>query len=51
VPAKSDRQRRYLYSRFGKEWVHRHHFDRTENAGARKGGRALRAAAKRRSGR
>jgi hypothetical protein len=51
MPAKSDRQRRYLYAKFGAEWVKRHHFDRTESAGARRGGRALRAAAKRKSGR
>lgn len=27
MPAKSEAQRRYLYSRFGAAWVKRHHFD------------------------
>ena len=27
MPAKSEAQRRYLYSRFGKAWMKRHHFD------------------------
>jgi hypothetical protein len=27
MPAVSEKQRRYLYARFGKEWVKRHHFD------------------------
>jgi hypothetical protein len=51
MPAKSDRQRRYLYAKFGAAWVKRHHFDRTEDAKARKGGRALRNAARRKSAR
>jgi hypothetical protein len=51
VPAKSERQRRYLYAKFGAAWVKRHHFDRTEDAKARKGGHALRNAARRKSAR
>jgi hypothetical protein len=27
MPARSEAQRRYLYARFGKAWVKRHHFD------------------------
>ena len=26
MPAKSEAQRRYLYAKFGTDWVHRHHF-------------------------
>ena len=28
MPAKSAKQRRYLFHRFGKAWVKRHHFDK-----------------------
>lgn len=27
MPSKSEKQRRYLYARFGKAWVEAHHFD------------------------
>lgn len=27
MPARSEAQRRYLYSKFGAAWVKRHHFD------------------------
>lgn len=27
IPARSEAQRRYLYSRFGAAWVRKHHFD------------------------
>jgi hypothetical protein len=27
MPARSQKQRAYLYSRFGDKWVHQHHFD------------------------
>lgn len=27
MPALSEAQRRYLYAKFGKAWVKRHHFD------------------------
>jgi hypothetical protein len=47
MPARSERQRRYLFAKFGEAWVRRHHFDRlADDAKARKGGRTLRAAAK-----
>jgi len=26
VPSRSEKQRRYLYARFGAAWVHKHHF-------------------------
>ncbi len=26
MPAKSEAQRKYLYSQFGSKWVHKHHF-------------------------
>ena len=28
MPAKSRRQQRFLYSKFGKAWVKKHHFDK-----------------------
>lgn len=31
MPSKSERQRRYLYARFGKAWVEAHHFDVVEH--------------------
>ena len=30
MPAKSRRQQRYLYSKFGEAWVKAHHFDRID---------------------
>lgn len=27
MPAKSEAQRKYLYARFGANWVKKHHFD------------------------
>lgn len=27
MPSHSERQRRYLFARFGKAWVEKHHFD------------------------
>jgi hypothetical protein len=27
MPAKSRKQQKYLYMKFGSAWVHRHHFD------------------------
>jgi hypothetical protein len=57
MPARSDAQRKYLYARFGAEWVRRHHFDtpgrlpRHVDAKARKGGRTLRDASRRKSAR
>jgi phosphoglucomutase len=46
MPAKSDRQRRYLYAKFGAAWVKRHHFERVESAKSRQGGRRLRQVAR-----
>ncbi len=28
MPAKSRKQQRYLYMKFGSGWVHQHHFDK-----------------------
>lgn len=28
MPSQSERQRRYLYAKFGSAWVHAHHFDK-----------------------
>ena len=28
MPARSRKQQRYLYSKFGSAWVHAHHFDK-----------------------
>jgi hypothetical protein len=28
MPAKSRRQQRYLFAKFGEEWVKQHHFDK-----------------------
>lgn len=32
MPAKSRRQQRLLYARFGRAWVKRHHFDKLKRA-------------------
>jgi hypothetical protein len=60
VPARSEAQRRYLYAKFGAAWVRRHHFDtkgklparvkpkHPNSAQARKGGRVLRDASRKR---
>ena len=31
MPAKSKKQRRFLFARFGKDWVKKHHFDKVES--------------------
>jgi hypothetical protein len=36
MPAVSEAQRRYLYSKFGPKWVKRHHFDNPGRLPARK---------------
>jgi hypothetical protein len=48
MPAVSEKQRRYLFAKFGAAWVNRHHFDRVENAKARRGGKTLRDASRKR---
>lgn len=57
MPARSEAQRRYLYARFGKAWVERHHFDnpgklptrvKPEDRKVRKGGKMLRDASRKR---
>lgn len=36
VPAKSRKQQRYLYAKFGAAWVKRHHFNRLAKKGRKK---------------
>ena len=36
MPAKSEKQRRALYAKFGSDWVHKHHFDVVEGKQKRK---------------
>lgn len=31
MPARSEKQRRFLFATKGKEWVKRHHFDRVRH--------------------
>lgn len=35
MPARSEKQRRYLYMKFGKAWVKAHHFDKVVKKGKR----------------
>lgn len=32
MPSVSDRQRRYLYHKFGPDWVKAHHFDKVDKS-------------------
>jgi hypothetical protein len=48
MPAVSEKQRRYLFAKFGAAWVKRHHFDRLAHDKARKGGKTLRDASRKR---
>lgn len=36
MPARSRKQQRYLYRKFGKKWVKRHHFDKIRRKKGRK---------------
>lgn len=36
MPSKSNKQRRYLFHKFGKAWVKRHHFDKVKKGGKKK---------------
>lgn len=47
MPAKSRRQQRYLYWKFGEAWVKKHHFDKTEPKKKKK--KSYKAAPKKRS--
>lgn len=38
MPAKSEKQRRYLYMKFGKAWVKAHHFDKVEKGRKKRAG-------------
>lgn len=44
MPAKSEAQRAYLYSHFGKEWVEAHHFNTPGKLPARVGMKTKKAA-------
>lgn len=47
MPARSRRQQRYLYARFGEEWVEEHHFDKIAKKGGRRAAKGAKARRKR----
>jgi hypothetical protein len=43
MPAKSRRQQKFLFARFGEAWVRHHHFDRVQKPSKSKRGKKTRS--------